>query len=71
MGMGPPDVYKRQGLHRYDERLVAVDLAGDDGLLLIAAGHAARNRDRPLAGAHAVSYTHLDVYKRQTVYMLM
>ena len=42
------------GLHRYDERLVAVDLAGDDGLLLIAAGHAARNRDRPLAGAHVI-----------------
>ena len=45
------DVKSARGLDRYDQRLVTVELTGDNGLLLVAAGHAARNGDRPLAGA--------------------
>ena len=40
------------GLDRDDQRLVPVQFTGDDGLLLVAAGHAAGDRDRALAGAH-------------------
>ena len=42
------------GLHRHDQRKIAVNLAGDDGLLLVAAGHAAGHGDRALTGAHVV-----------------
>ena len=45
-------VQAARGLDGDDERLVAVDLAGDDSFLLVAAGHAAGNGHRPLAGAH-------------------
>ena len=48
------DVQAARGLDGDDERLFAVQLAGHDGLLLVAAGHAAHDRDGPLAGAHVV-----------------
>ena len=42
------------GLHGDQQLRVLVDLPGDDGLLLVAAGHAAGHCDRPLAGADVV-----------------
>ena len=49
----PQDVYKRQQYHQLDKQLVFRFL-----VVLARQGHSA-------AGGEAVSYTHLDVYKRQ------
>ena len=42
------------GLDGDDQRQITIDLAGDDGLLLVTAGHGTGNRHRALTGAHIV-----------------
>ena len=46
------DVQAARRLDGHDQGLFAVELTGDDRLLLVAAGHAARRRHGALAGAH-------------------
>ena len=48
------DVKAARRLNRDEQLGILVDLASDDGLLLVAAGHAARRCDRALAGADVV-----------------
>ena len=50
------DVQAAGGLHRNQQLGVFVDLAGDDGFLLVAARHAARDGDAALAAAHVVLF---------------
>ena len=48
------DVQAAGGLHRHQQLGVFVDLAGDDGLLLVAAGHAAHDGGAALTAADVV-----------------
>ena len=51
-----PTSQAASGLDRHDQRLVPVHLSGNDGLLLIAAGHASGRGHRPLSGADVVLF---------------
>ena len=58
------DVYKRKGIGRLDPE-IARDFS-NVGPMVRASGHARDTRaDHPFVGYGPVSYTHLDVYKRQ------
>ena len=48
------DVQPARRLNGDEELRLLVELSGDDGFLLVAAGHASRNRDRALTGTHVV-----------------
>ena len=68
---GQEDVYKRQGLEFVALLLDLGSMLGILGILLAALSEAADHRgQRGADGAIAVSYTHLDVYKRQGLTMM-
>ena len=50
------DVQAAGGLDSYQQVGVFIDLAGDNGFLLVAAGHATGDRDGTLAAAHVVLF---------------
>ena len=60
--LGLPDVYKRQ--LSYSLRLPV------GGSVSVMRTTAVRDRERAMLWSKAVSYTHLDVYKRQVVVQL-
>ena len=46
------DVQTSGRLYRYQQLVLFIDLTGDDGFLLVAAGHRSRDGDRSLSGSY-------------------